>query len=593
MPTVPLKYAPGTQKASQQTEITKAAFTDTDHVRFDDEGRLTTLPAYSLSSITGISGKVRCCYAQRITGTNSGDYYFYGTHSHLYVLKNSVLYNITPLESGAGTTLGTDPLEITDTETDVVVNHTAHGYATGDRISMSGIAGALNGVPAADFNKEHIITYIDANSYSIEVATAPTSTDLTAGGGAVVIKGQIAAGNAVQTTASGFGTGDFGGGLFGAGGTSTTGVQSFPRIWSFDSYGDNTVMCPGDYDTGDGQIIYIWDGDTEVAPSAWTNAPTDCNWITVVNNSPVALCGRTVKMAAPNTAGDPYWSGVAYREKTLERIELAHSCYRRGEKDAVIHHPGGAILLRYVGGVDLWDMSDLDIEEGCASPKSCARITDTLYWRGKSGAIYSYNGSTPTRVENNQNDDWMRDAESIQVQWHSFAYADTEREELYFHFATSGEDEPSDYVVVNFKLASFTLGRMDRTAMQPGKIGGVTYGAYSGDSATEVYQHFTRGASTFDWYAQTADFYIDEGEYAIVLKEVYPDSNQNGDITVDLYGKYIGAQDDAVHLGAYTVSSNTKLLNVTAAVPYLSFRFSGDVAFTMGNWRLNISKRKF
>ena len=57
------------------------------------------------------------------------------------------------------------------------------------------------------------------------------------------------------------------------------------------------IICPGDYSSGDGQKIYIWDGDTDVAPTVLTNAPTDCNYVFVYNNAVVALCGNRVDIS--------------------------------------------------------------------------------------------------------------------------------------------------------------------------------------------------------------------------------------------------------------------------------------------------------
>ena len=586
MTPIPVKYAPGTNKARQHTKITSPAFDETDHVRFQSDGRLATLPPYALSSITEIVGRCRSEYAQRITGSNERDCYFFGTHSHLYVYVNSILHNITPLKTTGGTTLANDPLEITNTDRTVVVNHTAHGFADGYRIGMSGIAGALNGVPAADFNREHIITYISANEYSIEVDTAPTSTDLTAGGAAVLILGQITAGNAIQESAAGMSAGDFGGGLFSAGGTSTTGQIELPRIWSFDPYGNDVVMCPGDYATGDGQKIYIWDGDTDVAPTVISGAPTDCNWVMVVNNSVVALCGRTVKIAGLGTT-PPTFSGLTYRAKSLERVDRAHSGWRHGDKEAVIHYGNGAILLKYVGGADIWDLSDLYEDDGVISPMSCIRIGTALVWRGRRG-FYGYDGGVVQPIENTQNGEWILANENTAKAWHSFASADQKNGEVYFHFVTGNDSEPGDYVLFSPKQNSFTLGRMNRTASQrPGFLNDTFYMSYSDGSTTEVYRHFTQGATTFDWYARTSFFFLENGGRRFFIDEFRPDSNQSGNITLQIIGRDTLNGPD-LDLGTYTITSSTSILNVRASAVYMSLRFSGSSEATLGIWAYNV-----
>lgn len=583
---IDVQYVPGTIKSRQHTEITSPAFTDTNHVHFQEDGRCATIAPYSFNSdIDEISGICRAIYAQRITGAQEGDYYFFATHSHLYVELRNVRYNITPLKA-TSITLGTDPLAITNGDATVIVTHTAHGYADGDRIKMDGIAGALNGVPAGDFNREHIITYINANSYSIEVATVPTSTDATAGGASVAVYGQIAAGNSVQQTSSGMGAGDFGGGLFGAGGTSASGVTDYPRIWSFDPFGNEVVMCPGDYAAGDGQKIYIWDGDTDVAPTVLTNAPTDCNWIRVVNNAIVALCGRTVKICEPGDG--TVWSGLSYYEKTLERVDLLHSAWRHDEKEAVIHYGNGAVLLRYVGEEGaLWDLSDLYEDDAVISPMATVRVGGVLVWRGRK-AFYTYDGGIVRQFVNQQNNDWIIANQRAGKEWHSFCVADNAKGEFYYHFATGSDDEPGNYVIGNLAQQSFTLGLMDRTAAQrPSALSEVFYMADSDGSTTDVYLHFTKGATTFDWYAETAFFYVGNGEQRFLIDEFRPDANQSGDILLEVIGREYEQGED-VALGSAVISYNSTHISLNASARLIKFRFSGSSEATFGRNRVRI-----
>lgn len=78
--------------------------------------------------------------------------------------------------SGGETTLLATPFSVTNGDQTVVVTHASHGLADGEVVDLSGNAAAVGGIPAADFNGTFVITYINANSYSIEVADAATST---------------------------------------------------------------------------------------------------------------------------------------------------------------------------------------------------------------------------------------------------------------------------------------------------------------------------------------------------------------------------------------------------------------------------------
>lgn len=89
---------------------------------------------------------------------------------------------------GAGTvTLGANPLATTNSSTTVTVTHNAHGFSNGQVVTLSGVPGAINGVPAADFNNvSFVISNVTLNTYDIVVATTATGTG--SGGGAAVVE---------------------------------------------------------------------------------------------------------------------------------------------------------------------------------------------------------------------------------------------------------------------------------------------------------------------------------------------------------------------------------------------------------------------
>lgn len=579
-----IKYAPGTAKSRQETEFSSAAFTDTDHVRFQEDGKLATIPAYSQAS-HALSGKCRAVYAQRITGTYASDCYFFGTSSHLYVEKNGTVTNITPL-SQSSSNLGTDPITITDTESEIQITFTDIGVnnVVGDRIKLASLT-TVGNITAAMMNKEHIITEIvDDDNVKVDVGTAATSS--TTGGGSTpgTVTYQIAAGNANQGTAAGMGAGDFGGGDFGGGGVSTTGTQSYPRIWSFGPFGDNVVMCPGDRSAGEGQYIYLWDGDTAVAPTKLTNAPTDCNWVMVVNNHIVALRDRTVQISA--IGASTTWTGVGTYSKSLERVDVLFSGFVHGEKNAVLHHAAGAVLLRYTGDEDLWDLSDIKTDDAAIAPYACTTLNEFLVWQGERN-FYLYDGGVVRTIVNTQNRDWIiRNINPSRI-YHSFMCADTEKQEVYAHFPTSSEDNPSDYVNISNFLngqAYFTLGQMDRTAAQiPGIYQSTFYMADEGS----VYRHFTRGTFSASWSAETS-FMMADKNVRFMVRELFPDSNQSGDITVEIISKEYPQATEVSH-GTWTISASTEVVSVKAAGRLVKFKFSGSTEATFGPWMIDIT----
>lgn len=670
---IDVKYSPGTQKSPQQTKITQPCFTDTDQVHFPN-GRLTTLPPSSpvtnLYGSVSMIGATRACHAIKFSGTNVGTCHLYGAHNRLYARKNGALFNITPIASGStaltnnpyytgydnaqttpfGTTSGSKMVRfltfmtgfirvgdrvtisgvsgavngIPDTELNgthsvisfdgiypqflvttaanatgfpsvasvviatklVAVSHTAHGKVDGDRVKISGASGTVGGIPASEINKEHIVARGDADFYAIPTSTAPTSY-ATGGGASVLEFGTIAAGNLDQTIATGFGAGIYSAGLYSQGGAAVN-AQEFPRIWSFANFGNEVVMCPGDYETGDGQKIYIWDGDMAVAPTVLTNAPTDCNWVTVINNSVVALCGRTVKISE---IGDgTVWSGITYYEKTLERVWKLVSAFQFTEKDAVIYTPSDAILLRYVGGGELWDISDLYPDDGILSPYSATLLNGVMYWRGARGC-YSYDGSPVKKEINDQNEQWIIENTNMGKVWKSFACADIQNGEWYHYFPTGADTEPGDYAIHN-PVGHVTLGREPRTAAQrPGFVDS-QYHMVNGTSASvagTIYRHFLSGTSSAAWYAVTSLAYAGGGENRYLVDKFLPDSTQSGDIKLNIITREY-AQGQETVTADYTVAPDTEYLTTKAAGKLIGLKFSGNTDAAIGAWKMNVTK---
>lgn len=196
---VPLMVNPGMTHDVDLTQLDTVTFTDGDKVRFY-KGRLRKLggwksTAYSaFSSNTALTGCPRCIFSL-LRGNDR--WVLIGTSDRVYALKNSVLTNITPVKTSTTAiansintnygTLGNNPFTTVNGSTTVTVTHTAHKLQVNDSITLSGAAGAVNGVPQAQLNATHIVRSIPtANSYTIRVTTAATSSGT--GGGASIVE---------------------------------------------------------------------------------------------------------------------------------------------------------------------------------------------------------------------------------------------------------------------------------------------------------------------------------------------------------------------------------------------------------------------
>lgn len=111
-----------------------------------------------------------------------------GTHLRYFINYGSIFYNITPWRDAPFTyTLGSNPFATSAGSKTVIVTATAHSAQPNDFVIFSGATGPIGGVAAAEFNRTsgYQITFIDDNTYSIELDEPATST-ATGGGSSVV-----------------------------------------------------------------------------------------------------------------------------------------------------------------------------------------------------------------------------------------------------------------------------------------------------------------------------------------------------------------------------------------------------------------------
>lgn len=140
-----------------------------------------------------VSGVPRTLYSQIINGKA---YTLIGTHTRLYAVVGSGLTNITPVKLTSETlganlttdyvTLANNPITTVNGERTVTIAKTSSSrYRASDLITLSGVPGTINGIPNTELNAQHIIRSVSANSFTIRVGTAATSSG--SGGGAAVV----------------------------------------------------------------------------------------------------------------------------------------------------------------------------------------------------------------------------------------------------------------------------------------------------------------------------------------------------------------------------------------------------------------------
>ena len=131
-----------------------------------------------------------------------------GTELKFYVENGGNYYDITPIRY---TSTGTATFAANNGSSILIVTDPNHGAITGDFVTYSGAVGLGGNITAGVLNREYQITYIDTNSYSINVGVTANTSDVGNGGGATVAAYQINNGTNVGTFQTGWGAGLWGG----------------------------------------------------------------------------------------------------------------------------------------------------------------------------------------------------------------------------------------------------------------------------------------------------------------------------------------------------------------------------------------------
>jgi hypothetical protein len=136
-----------------------------------------------------------------------------GTNLKFYIQNgpDGLFYDVTPIRDT--NTIASNAFTTVNASATVTVNDPGHGAQTGDFVTISGVGGAVNGIPAASLNKEFQITYLNGNQYNISVGSPATSSGTA---GAATFTYQITTGLATYTVATGWGAGSWGGTVAGA-----------------------------------------------------------------------------------------------------------------------------------------------------------------------------------------------------------------------------------------------------------------------------------------------------------------------------------------------------------------------------------------
>ena len=496
-----------------------------------------------------------------------------GTNKKVYIEVGSTYYDITPIRitlisGGTSAPLPVtgstdDCIETTLGSTTVIINVTDHGCEDGAYVTISGVTGDVGGVPDAQINKEHEITFIDTASFSITVTTAATSTVAAGGGSSISIACQINPGFARTTAGYGWGTGGWGSDGWGL--SSSQPVYLPQRDWFFDNFDNDLVMnIRVEVNAAAKPIggpIYYWERGSTVNPStalgtravllssltisgvAPSDVPTQANQILVSQNDKHLLAFGCQPYAGAADDYDPLlirwasqdqpndWTPRATNSAGFLRVSRGSKIVRAipTRQEIVVLTDTHVYSLQFLGTTDVFGLQELADNVSVIGPRGAITANNVLYWMGKD-KFYAYDGRVqplPCTIREYIFKD-INFNQSDQV----ICGTNEGFNEIWWFYPSQDSNWVNRYAIYNYLEGVWYYGNMNRTAWLDVASRDFPIAAQTEENAETgvLYTHevsIDGDGAPISAFIQSSDFDIGDGDSFMLTKRIIPDVNFN------------------------------------------------------------------
>ena len=549
-----------------------------------------------------------------------------GTHLKYYIQPSvgGAFYDVTPLRDTV--TIVANAFTTTNGLTTVVINDTAHGAINGDFVTISGVAGPINGIPAADLNKEFRINYLTANTYSITVATPATSSGTT---GAATFAYQINIGEEIGVIATGWSAGGWGGitPSFSPTGWGQSAAFSQLRLWSQSNYGQDLVLNPR------GGGIYLW--KVNVNPNVFDRAvllsptspgvyQTDAGCPSLVNAVTVSDASRFVIAFGCNDYGvgtqDPMlvrwsdqenyavWTPSATNQAGSYRLSTGSTivAHQQTRQEILVWTDAAVYSMQYLGPPYVWGFQILGSNTSIAGPNATTTAANITYWMGLD-KFYAYSGRVETLYCPLRQ--YIFGDINLAQQYQVFASTNEGYNEVWWFYCSANSTVIDRYVIYNYLEQVWSYGNLSRTAWLDSPLR--DHPSAAGYNGQLIYHEngvddgSTNPPSPIVSYIQSADFNIGDGHNYGFAWRMLPDITFNGSyvnnpqVTFTLRprqnpGSDYGTSDTPAVVSTqnyqnqrnYTVQQFTQIVYTRLRGRQMAFKVSSDGLGV--NWQLGV-----
>ena len=574
------------------------------YTRVDAAGSVTTTE-------TALVGIARTMVLWRAI-TDGEDRIAIGTHNHLYILENDALYDITPLRKTTSNL--TNPLKTTDESTTIIVTDNSHGAISGDFVVINSAA-AIGGITAATLNQSegYQITVLTANTYSITVSSAATSTVAAGGGTTIDIKYLIgvAAGLGQQSgdPALGWGTGSWGGSTWGTPrSTDSSDVKLSNSQWSLNLWGEDLIA------TVRGGAIYYYDtssaGRAVLVSSlaGATSVPTTTTLTTIsfpdrhvlaLGTDPLSSSGNIDPMQVRWSDQEDFavWAPTVTNTAGDQRLEVGTKIVSAttSKDETVIATDEALYGMTFVGPPFIFSFRLLATNCGSAGKNVMMTVDSTVFWMGRSN-FFVYDGivkELPCSVQHFVFERMQKDYIDKSFAAHNKEY----NEVSWFYVSTSNSagtanPEPDSYVTFNYQDQAWSIGSLNRTVWSDAF--GVRNVPFAFDENGLFYNHetgTTDNGSAMDSFVESSSLELFAGDNTYMVDKIVPDVTLSSDTSLSVTLKTRKYPNDTdVVKGPFTITSTTQKVSTRAKGRQMAIKIQSTGTqdeWSLGDFRFN------
>ena len=555
MPLSKLVFKPGVNR-DQTNYASEGGWYETQWVRFRS-GFPEKMGGWQPKNLVAYDGAARSLFSWSTTDNNV--LLGIGTNTKVYIGVGTTIYDITPIRATFTSPTTNNCISTTNGSRVITITISGYGGTSGDYVTLSGVVGPIAGIPASEFNKEHVITYIDSSSFSITVTTAATSTSSSQGGTAIIAAFQIHVGYATSTAGYGWGTSTWSRGTWGSG--STSAVYFPARLIFQDKFNNDLIFNIQDSD------IYYWAytsafNTRAILLSSVSGAiavPQQVGKVLFAPSGHLLAFGCTnydATASGPNYLGpyDPLlirwanvdadigpepenWQPTLTNTAGFLRLSVGSRILAaiRSKQEILVWTDVSLSSLQFLGTSEVFGLQEVSSSTTIFGSNTVIAANNVVYWMGND-KFYTYSGrvdTLPCTLRQFIFNDINRTQQGI-----FFAGQNAEFNEVIWFYCTETSNEIDRYVIYNYAENIWYYGDLERTAWID--TGVIDYPVAAKDGYVYLHEYGINdgqpaGAAPLPIpaYIQSADIDIEDGDKYLLIRRIIPDVNFNNSETTN------------------------------------------------------------